>query len=142
MFPLPILEWVKIAVLVIACLFTGYVTHKVDESNHQKEIIAQQQAAMEHENQVVNQQAAIAQQTQKDKHEIQNHYDDAIAQLRGLRQHASTANSQPTAPGISSQGLRLLEQDGEFLINFAKQCSISEIERNDVIEKYNALILK
>jgi hypothetical protein len=142
MFPLPILEWVKIGVLVIACLFTGYVTHKVDESSHQKQIIAQQQQAIEHETKVVNDQAAVTQKTQKDKDDLQNKYDIAIAQLRGLRQQSSTPGNKPTAPAISSQGLRLLESDAEILIGFARQCETSEIERNDVIQKYNSLMVK
>jgi len=64
-----------------------------------------------------------------------------LSQYRGigLRQSGGSANQSPTL-AIPSQGLRLLEPDVEILIGFAKQCSDTEIERNDVINKYNALI--
>ena len=138
MFPLPINIYIYIAI----ALGTAFITHKVDVSNYQEKVIAQQQQAIEHENKVVNDQAEITQNTQKDKDDLQNKYDTAIAQLRGLRQQSSTPGNQPTAPAISSQGLRLLEPDAEILINFARQCQATEIERNDVIEKYNALMVK
>jgi len=137
MFPLPISVYINIALV----LCTSFITHKLDVSNHQKQIIQQQQQAIEHETKVVNDQAIITQQTQKDKDDLQNKYNTAIAQLRGLRQQLTTSNNQPSAPIIPSEGLRLLEPDGEFLVNFAKQCQATEIERNEVIEKYNALMV-
>jgi len=136
MFPLPISTYIYIAI----ALGTAFITHRVDGYYSEKEKLEAVQHVVEVQNKVVNDQAMISQQTQKDKDDLQTRYDDAIAELRGLR-NTHTADGKPTSLAISNQGLRLLESDAEVLIGFARQCQTSEIERNDVINKYNALMV-
>jgi hypothetical protein len=137
MFPLPISTYLYIAI----ALGTAFITHRVDGYYSEKEKLEAIQHVVEVQTKVVNDQAVISQKTQKDKDDLQTKYDSAIADLRGVRQHSSTTDNQPTTPAISSQGLRLLEPDAEVLIGFARQCEATEIERNDVINKYNALMV-
>ena len=136
MFPLPISTYIYIAI----ALGTAFITHRVDGYYSEKEKLEAVQHVVEVQTKVANDQAMISQQTQKDKDDLQTRYDDAIAELRGLR-NTHTADGKPTSLAISNQGLRLLESDAEVLIGFARQCQTSEIERNDVIEKYNALMV-
>ena len=95
--------------------------------------------ALNDQTETIKQQNEVTVKTQKDKDELQNRYDDAVSQLRGLRQPSSANTNQPSAPAISAKGLRLLEPDAEFLEQFAKECANTELERNDVIQKYMAL---
>jgi len=99
--------------------------------------------AMDHLTKVVTEQAAISQQTQKEKDANEAHYQLLLNQYRGigLRNPGLSTNGN-TSLAIPSQGLRLLEPDVEVLIGFAKQCADTEVERNDVINKYNALETK
>ena len=136
MFPLPISTYIYIAI----ALGTAFITHRVDGYYSEKEKLEAVQHVVEVQTKVANDQAMISQQTQKDKDDLQTRYDDAIAELRGLR-NTHTADGKPTSLAISNQGLRLLESDAEVLIGFARQCQTSEIERNDVINKYNALMV-
>ena len=136
MFPLPISTYIYIAI----ALGTAFITHRVDGYYYEKEKLEAVQHVVEVQNKVVNDQAMISQQTQKDKDDLQTRYDNAIAQLRGLR-NTNLSNGQSSSFAIPSQGLRLLESDAEVLIGFARQCQTSEIERNDVINKYNALMV-
>jgi len=136
MFPLPISTYIYIAI----ALGTAFITHRVDGYYSEKEKLEAVQHVVEVQNKVVNDQAMISQQTQKDKDDLQTRYDNAIAQLRGLR-NTNLSNGQSSSFAIPSQGLRLLESDAEVLIGFARQCQTSEIERNDVINKYNALMV-
>jgi len=141
--------YLQICVLLVLCGFSAMVTHEVDTAKYQKLIAQEQQKsaqaqkdALDHENMVVYQQAQISQNKQKEKDDLQAQYDSLIAQYRGmLKQPGSgraTLPSSSPAP-VPAQGLRLLEQDVESLINFARDCSATEIERNEVIQKYNAL---
>ena len=138
MFPLPI----SVYICIVVALGAAFITHRVDEASYQEKVNDQITQAITHETRVVNNQAVISQQTQKDKDDLQTKYDSAIAELRGMRADPSSNGSEPAALAISNQGLRLLESDAEVLIGFARQCQTSEIERNDVIQKYNALIIK
>jgi len=135
MFPLPISTYLYIAI----ALGTAFVTHRIDGYYSEKEKLEAVEHIVQVQSQVVNDQAVVSIKTQKDKDELQNRYDNAIVELRGMRQ-SSTPNGKPTSFAISSKGLRLLEPDAEVLIQFARQCESSEIERNDVIQKYNSLI--
>jgi hypothetical protein len=136
MFPLPISVYISIG-LVIG---TAFITHRVDGYYSEKEKLEAVQHVVEQQTKVVQDQATISQQTQKDKDELQARYDNTVAQLRGLR-NSNISNGQSTTSAIPSQGLRLLEPDAEVLTEFAKQCANTELERNDVINKYNALIV-
>ena len=137
MFPLPISTYLYIAI----ALGTAFITHRVDGYYSEKAKVEAISHAMEVQTEVMQNQASISEQTQKDKDDLQDKYDNAIAQLRGLR-NTSTTDGKPTSVAIPNQGLRLLESDAEVLIGFARQCETSEIERNDVIKKYNALMVK
>jgi len=134
MFPLPISTYVYIAI----ALGTAFITHRIDGYYTEKAKVEAVEHAIAMQTKIVQDQAVISQQTQKDKDDLQTRYDNTIAELRGLRQ-SNLSNGKPTAIAISNQGLRLLEPDAEVLIGFARQCAATEIERNDVIEKYNAL---
>jgi len=134
MFPLPI----SVYVCIFMSLSSAYVMHHIDGYYSEKEKLEMTQHALEHETKVVSNQAIISQTTQKDKDDLQAKYDVAVAELRGLRQ-SNSSSTRPTTFAIPSKGLRLLESDAEFLEQFAKECSNTELERNDVINKYNAL---
>ena len=124
-----------------ACLLAGsfFMGFKIEESRWQAEKIKIQNEAIEHENKVLSEQGAISQQSEKEKNELQNRYDGVIAMYRNsLRSNSGATGGNPSA-GIPSQGLRLLEPDAEVLIGFARSCSQSEIERNEVIQMYEAL---
>jgi len=136
MFPLPISTYIYIAI----ALGTAFITHRVDGYYEEKAKVEAISHAMEVQTEVMQNQANISEQTQKDKDDLQTRYDNAIAQLRGLR-NTNLSNGQSSTTAIPSQGLRLLESDAEVLIGFARQCQTSEIERNDVIQKYNALMV-
>jgi len=136
MFPLPISTYIYIAI----ALGTAFITHRVDGYYSEKEKLDAVQHVVEVQNKVVNDQAVISQQTQKDKDDLQIRYDNAIAQLRGLR-NTNLSNGQSSSFAIPSQGLRLLESNAEFLYRFAEECANTELERNDVINKYNALMV-
>jgi hypothetical protein len=140
MSPSLILTYIKVFLWALSMSLSAYIMHQMDNSSHQKQIIQIQKQAIEHEEKVVADQAAIAQQKVKEKENVQNRYDALIASYRGMRQSVGQDGNTQAAPApIPSQGLRLLEQDAEFLVGFAKQCSITELERNEVIEKYNTL---
>ena len=137
MFPLPISTYIYIAIALV----TAFITHRVDGYYEEKAKIEAMANVIATQTKVVSDQAVISQNTQKDKDDLQTKYDNAVAELRGLR-NTNLPAGQPSATAIPSQGLRLLESDAEVLVGFAKQCSDTEIERNDVINKYNALMVK
>jgi len=132
-----------IKLIIVAALMAGtaWVTHKVDIEASEREKLEITQQVLQKQTQVVNEQAELTKKAQNEKDSNQAHYELLLSQYRGigLRQSGGSANQSPTL-AIPSQGLRLLEPDVEILIGFAKQCSDTEIERNDVINKYNALI--
>ena len=121
-----------------ALLVGAYGGYAVTDNHWKAKMLAVNEQAHQHEIQVVEQQATISQQTQKDKDELQTRYDGVVAMLRGMHDPRVQTNGNTTA-AIPSKGLRLLEPDAEVLIGFAKQCADTEVERNDVIQKYNAL---
>lgn len=131
--------YIKILLFLCISLGSAYITHKVDYANVEKDRADAVTTALNKQTAVIQQQNAVTIQTQKDKDELQNRYDSAINQLRGMRESSSANSNQPSAPAISAKGLRLLEPDAEFLEQFAKECANTELERNDVIQKYNAL---
>ena len=137
MFPLPISTYIYIAI----ALGTAFITHRIDGYYEEKAKVEAVEHAIAAQTKVVQDQAVIAQQTQKDKDELETRYNTLVAQSRGMF-NTNLSNGKPTTPTVPSQGFRLLEPDVEVLIGFAKQCAISEIERNDVIQKYNSLMVK
>lgn len=144
--------YLQLCVLLVLCGFSAMVTHEIDNSKYQKLIAVEQQKsaqaqkdALDHENMVIFHQAQIAQTKQKEKDDLQAQYDSVISKYRGMLGKPNTSGSampSSSSAAIPAQGLRLLEQDVESLINFARDCSTSEIERNEVIQKYNALSVK
>ena len=137
MFPLPISTYIYIAI----ALGTAFITHRIDGYYEEKAKVEAVEHAIAAQTKVVQDQAVIAQQTQKDKDELETRYNTLVAQSRGMF-NTNLSNGKPATPTVPSQGFRLLEPDVEVLIGFAKQCAISEIERNDVIQKYNSLMVK
>jgi hypothetical protein len=128
--------------LVAGALLLGAYGGYAVTDNHYKAKLAQvNQEAFDHTTAVIEQQAVISQNTQKEKDELQTRYDGVVNMLRGMHNSSVSTNSN-TSFTISSKGLRLLEPDAEVLIGFARQCESTEIERNDVIQKYNALKVK
>ena len=95
------------------------------------------------ETEIINKQAQDTQKAQNEKDVLQSHYELLLNQYRGigLHDHNSSPN-QSSSIAIPKEGLRLLESDAEFLIGFAKSCATTEIERNEVIDKYNDLTVK
>lgn len=112
----------------------------VTSDHYEAKIAKVNQVAFEHTTKVIEQQALISQTTQKDKDELQTRYDGVVNMLRGVHNSSISADSN-TPFAISSKGLRLLEPDAEVLVGFARQCESTEIERNDVIQKYNFLMV-
>ena len=115
----------------------------VTSDHYEAKIAKVNQEAYEHETKVVAEQAKIAQNTQNAKDSNEVHYQLLLNQYRGIGLHNSNLQTNGSAAfAIPSQGLRLFEPDAEVLIGFAKSCQDTEIERNDVIQKYNALMVK
>ena len=114
----------------------------VDQKDQAIEVAKANQVAREVEQKVSITHNTITKSTLKEK--------DAIEQKRivfnssfnpvGLRQSSPQLSaSSETSFGIRGQALRFSRSDAEFLNNFAAECSMSEAERNEVIEKYEAL---
>ena len=121
---------------LIASFFLGY---KIEEGRWDAEKVRIQNEAIEHENQIIQQQGEIAQKSNEAKDELQARYDAVITMYRdSVLNNTGSANGNSPA-SIPAQGLRLLEPDAEILIGFARACAQSELERNEVIEKYEAL---
>lgn len=137
MFPLPISVYICIAVAI----GTAFITHRVDGFYEEKAKIQADEHVIQIQTKVETDQAVVSQTTQQDKDDLQTRYDAAIDELRGLRKSKLSA-SEPAPFAIPSQGLRLLESNAESFEEFARQCANTELERNDVIQKYNALIIK
>ena len=132
--------YLKIGAFVITIFLTSFITHKVDDAKYSKKVILQQQQDMEHEAAVVNAQSKISQIKQGERDEIQHRYDSLINQLNGVRKQYNAELSKKYPPiAIPAKGLALHAKDAGFLIAFARDCEITELERNEVIDKYNAL---
>jgi hypothetical protein len=124
-----------------ALLLGAYGGYAVTDNHYKAKLAEVNQQAFEHTTAVIQQQAVISQNTQKEKDELQTRYDGVVSMLRGVHNSGVQTNSN-TSFRISSKGLRLLEPDAEVLAEFARQCQSTEIERNDVIQKYNVLMVK
>ena len=133
--------YIYAAIAVGAFTFGAYSGYAITDNHYKAALAEVNQQAFEHTTKVVQQQAVISQNTQKEKDELQTRYDSVVGMLRGV--HNSSLQTNPnTSFGISSKGLRLLEPDAEVLVGFARQCESTEIERNGVIRKYNSLMVK
>ena len=127
------------AYLVAGALLVGaYGGYAVTDNHYKAKLAEVNQQAFEHTTKVIEEQAVISQNTQKEKDDLQNRYDGVVSMLRGVHNTGVQGNGNSSA-GIPSKGLRLLKPDAEVLAEFARQCANTELERNDVIEKYNAL---
>ena len=133
--------YIYAAIAIGAFSFGAYSGYAITDNHYKAALAEVNQKAFEHTTKVVEQQAMISQTTQKDKDELQIRYDSVVSMLRGLHNSGVSENSN-TSFAISSKGLRLLEPDAEVIVGFAKQCESTEIERNDVIQKYNSLMVK
>lgn len=113
---------------------------QIEKGRWDAEKVEIQKEAIAHSNRVSLDQGVISQQSQKDKDELQKRYDSLVAIYRNnsLQYTSSNTNSNTTNP-VRGEGLRLSWGDAEVLVEFARNCSQSEIERNEVIAKYGAL---
>ena len=88
----------------------------------------------------------ITKSTLKEKDAIEQKRSQFISSLNpvntsfGLRQSSTSLSvGANSAVGVGGQTLRFSRSDAEFLNNFAAECSGIELERNEVIQKYEAL---
>lgn len=124
--------------LIAGALCIGlYVGWKLTSDHYEGKMASVTKQAFERETKIIQEQGAVSKQTQAKKDELQTRYDRLMSAYRGVRDTATQAASSPAA--VPSQGLRLLEPDVQFLIRFAQQCANTEIERNDIIQKYDKL---
>jgi hypothetical protein len=145
---MPSLSFIFGAILAVILSFGGgFVAgdlHRggVDAKDHAIEVAKANDSARQIEQQVAGAQNVITKSTLKEK--------DAIEQKRiefnsgfnpiGLRQSSPQLSASPEASfGIRGQALRFSRTDAEFLNNFASECQVIELERNEVIQKYEAL---
>lgn len=135
-----IMKYLYAAGLLASVIFTAVITHKVDDSIYQKGIILRQKLEIEKQKKVVELQSEISKKTEGKRHDIQNRYDHLMSQYIGVRkQYTDELSNRSPAFTIPADGFRIHGEDAGFLITFAKNCSITELERNEVIEKYNSL---
>jgi len=140
------------AILAVILSFgSGFVAgdlHRggVDEKNQAIEVAKANDSARHIEQQVAGAQNAITKSTLKEKDAIEQKRSEFISSLNpvntsfGLRQSSTSLSvGANSAVGVGGQTLRFSRSDAEFLNNFAAECSMSEAERNEVIQKYEAL---
>ena len=135
--------YIKIAILLCISLGSAYITHEIDYSSIEKAKTEAVTQALKNQTEIINKQSQDTQKAQNEKDALQAHYEFLLNQYRGIGLHDDNSSSnQPASIAIPKEGLRLLESDAEFLFGFAKSCAITEIERNEVIDKYNDLTVK
>lgn len=114
MFPLPILTYVKIGIVVFSLLFSGYCGYRI---GHNQLVAYQQKQAVETAK-LEKQQQAQADQIRKEKDaqiaSINNQLVDAISQLHNRPNRAQSASN-----GSCGTGATLSAEDAEFLVREA-----------------------
>jgi len=152
MLPLPNITLIFGAILAVIISFgTGFVSgdiHRgsVDKKDQAIEIAKSNKVARQTEQKVSIAQNVITKSTLKEKDAIEQKRSQFISSLNpvntsfGLRQSGTGLSiGTNSAVGVGGQALRFSRSDAEFLNNFAAECSISELSRNEVIQKYEAL---
>ncbi|MES2587026.1 MAG: hypothetical protein V4536_08915 [Pseudomonadota bacterium] len=114
----------------------------VDKKDQAIEVAKANDSARQIEQKVAGAQNAITKSTLKEKDAIEQKRIEFNSGLNpvGLRQSSPQLSTSPEAGfGIRGQTLRFSRSDAEFLNNFASECQVIELERNEVIQKYEAL---
>lgn len=136
------------AILVVILSFgSGFLAgdiHRggVDAKDQAIEVAKANDSARQIEQQVAGAQNVITKSTLKEKDAIEQKRIEFNSSLNpiGLRQSSTQlSNSPETSFGIRGQTLRFSRADAEFLNNFASECQVIELERNEVIQKYEVL---
>ena len=114
MFPLPIITYVKIAVVVLALSGAFYTGYRFEANRFEAYKVAQQAAIQKKE----RESQAAADKIEKEKNAqiqaINNQLVDAISELR-----KRPSRSQSASNGQSGTGATLFAEDAEFLIREA-----------------------
>lgn len=139
MFPLPIGFYVKAGLVALFLFGSGFIGYRIGHNGLVEYQAAELKQKAEWEQKVANQQAQQTQKAQNEKDALETHYQLLLSQYRSIGLHSHTTSGSTATLAVPNEEFRLSGSNVEFLINFAKQCSATEIERNDVIEKYNDL---
>lgn len=134
MFPLGIITYVKIGLVVVALLGAGYTGYSIEAGRFERykaEQLAQtQKAEQEHQ--------AAADQIRKEKDaqiaSINNSLADALVQLRSRPSRAQTSSN-----GQGGTGLSLSAEDATFLEREAARADILRSALNACYKQYDAL---
>jgi len=134
MFPLEIITYVKIGLVVVALLGAGYTGYSIEAGRFERykaEQLAQtQKAEQEHQ--------AAADQIRKEKDaqiaSINNSLADALVQLRSRPSRAQTSSN-----GQGGTGLSLSAEDATFLEREAARADILRSALNACYKQYDAL---
>jgi uncharacterized protein YlxW (UPF0749 family) len=134
MFPLPILTYVKIGLVVAALLGAGYTGYSIEAGRFERykaEQLAQTQKLQEEHQ-------ALADQIRKEKDaqiaSINNSLTDALIQLRSRPSRAQSA-----ANGQSGTGLSLSAEDATFLDREAARADILRSALDACYKQYDAI---
>ena len=134
MFPLSIIQYVKIGLLALAILVAGYTGYSIEASRfeHYKALQAEQtQKAQE-----LHQAAADQIRTQKDAQiaSINNQLLDAVSQLR-----SRPNRTQASSDGQGGTGLSLSAEDATFLDREAARADILRSALSACYSQYDSL---
>ena len=134
MFPLPILTYVKIGLVVAALLGAGYTGYSIEAGRFERykaEQLAQTQKA-EHEHQA----AADAIRKEKDAQiaSINNSLADALIELR-----KRPSRAQASSNGQGGTGLSLSAEDAGFLDREAARADVLRSALDACYKQYDAL---
>ena len=130
----------KLAAIAIALIASFFFGVKYQNGVVAKERLEEQNAKVEKTNEVLAKQGDIAKQTQEQKDELQKRYDNVVSAWRNsLRQPANGGANINAASTLQNRSFRLSGENGEALIQFARDCERTEIERNDIIGRYDSL---
>ena len=134
MFPLEIITYVKIGLVVVALLGAGYTGYSIEANRFERYKAEQldQTQKVEHEHQA----AADKIRIQKDAQiaSINNQLVDAISELRKRPSRAQTPSD-----GQSGTGLSLSAEDSSFLVREAARADILRTSLDACYKQYDSL---
>ena len=134
MFPLPILTYVKIGLVVVCLCGAGYLGYSLEAARFDR-YKAEQQAATQKAEQA-HQQAADQIRTQKDAQiaSINSQLADALIELR-----KRPSRAQDAANGQGGTGAALSAEDAEFLTGEAARADIIRTSLSACYQQYDSL---
>jgi hypothetical protein len=134
MFPLPILTYVKIGLIILLLLVCCYAGYSFESARFERYKEIQQAKIQELE----NEHQAAADQIRKEKdaqiNDINNQLLDAVSQLR-----KRPSRAEDSANGQSGTGLSLSAEDAEFLEREAARADVLRSNLQACYEQYDAL---